>query len=61
MLLENVLCVFPLCRHSGPKGSSVHAEIDFRKHNVFPHMQMPITLSLGPEIFPYERVDVAIS
>lgn len=27
----------------------------------FSHMQMPITLSLGPEISPYERVDVAIS
>lgn len=33
ILLENFLCVFPLCRHSGgPKESSVHAEIDFRKH-----------------------------
>lgn len=33
ILLENFLCVFPLCRHSGgPKESSVHAEIDFRRH-----------------------------
>ena len=33
ILLENFLCVFPLCRHSDrPKESSVHAEIDFSKH-----------------------------
>lgn len=33
----------------------------FQEAQCFPHMQMPITLSPGLEIFPYERVDVAIS